>query len=175
MIISDVPMPRAEAFAAINSERAYQDDKFSGKSHSAIDRTLDEFILYIKQYADEAGALTTHENPAEALHFVRKVAALCVGCMETHGAPLRVGFERAAQNDKIQATIRPELQTLLLAVYANLPLSGDDGELYARAQTLQAGGLVSSVSKNMATGKLDIRLTTQGEALAVQLTNTGNG
>ncbi len=89
---------RREVYRALDSERDYQDDKFEG-SRSAIDRTLDEFILYICQYADEAAELTTHGNEAEALHFVRKVGALCVGCMERHGAPRRAwaqehGFER---------------------------------------------------------------------------------
>ena len=90
---------RTEVYDALDSERAYQDDKFveadgGGRQRSAIDRSLDEFILYIKQYADEAGALTTHGDEPEALHFVRKVGALCVGCMEKHGAPQREGFGR---------------------------------------------------------------------------------
>ncbi len=88
--------PREDVYRALDSERDYQDDKFAnieyphtGMRREAIDRSLDEFILYIKQYSDEAGALTTHENEDEALNFVRKVGALCVGCMEKHGAPLR--------------------------------------------------------------------------------------
>jgi hypothetical protein len=82
------------AFDAINSERDYQDDKFKScePSRDAIDRSLDEFILYIQQYAREAGDLTTHEFEGAALEHVRKVAALCVGCMEQHGAPRREGF-----------------------------------------------------------------------------------
>ncbi len=92
---------RSEAYKAIDSERDYQGRRWAGyKAHDGsvrtdpIDRSLDEFILYIKQYADEAGALTTHGDEREALTFVRKVAALCVGCMEKHGAPQREGFER---------------------------------------------------------------------------------
>lgn len=85
---------RNKVYRAIDSERDYQDSRFTIErtGRSAIDRSLDEFILYIQQYAAEAGALTTHENEEEALHFVRKVAALCVGCMEEHGAPRREGF-----------------------------------------------------------------------------------
>ncbi len=85
---------REEVFLALNSEREYQDWLFDGLRHnrqarSAIDRTLDEFILYIVQYAQEAAALTTHGDETEALHFIRKVGALTVGCMEAHGAPHR--------------------------------------------------------------------------------------
>lgn len=87
------PIIRRLAFDAINSERAYQEHMFTKEGyHTATDRSLDEFILYIKQYADEAGALTTHGDEEEALNFVRKVAALCVGCMEKHGAPRREGY-----------------------------------------------------------------------------------
>ena len=83
---------RRSAFDAINSERDYQDAIFNEADRGATDRTLDEFILYIKQYADEAGCLTTHGQEEAALNFVRKVGALCIGCMERHGAPRREGF-----------------------------------------------------------------------------------
>ena len=87
---------RSEVYKAFDSERDYQDDRFQEAVYGrdAIDRTLDEFILYIMQYAQEASALTTHGDESEALNFVRKVGALCVGCMEQHGAPQREGFER---------------------------------------------------------------------------------
>lgn len=80
---------RELVYRAIDREREYQDFLFEQEPRDAIDRTLDEFILYIKQYADEAGALTTHGDEKDALNFVRKVAGLCVGCMERHGAPRR--------------------------------------------------------------------------------------
>ncbi len=88
---------RKKVYDALDSERDYQDSKFSmrefpERDKDVIDRTLDEFILYIQQYAAEAGALTTHEDEDEALNFVRKVGALCVACMEKHGAPRREGF-----------------------------------------------------------------------------------
>ncbi len=87
---------RSQVYIALNSERDYQDKKFGGGDtyHSSIDRTLDEFILYIQQYAAEAGALSTHGDEIAALHHIRKVGALCVGCMEEHGAPQREGFAR---------------------------------------------------------------------------------
>ncbi len=84
---------REEVYNAFDSERRYQDHRFSTEGHhTSTDRSLDEFILYIQQYAAEAGTLTTHGDEKEALHFVRKVGALCVGCMEKHGAPRRPGF-----------------------------------------------------------------------------------
>lgn len=91
--------PRLEVIKALDSERDYQDDLFKeedggGRLRHATDRTLDEFILYINQYAAEAAQLTTHGNEPEALNFVLKIGGMCVGCMERHGAPQREGFER---------------------------------------------------------------------------------
>ena len=90
--------PRAKVYSAIDGERAYQDDRWAnykgldGVHVNAIDRTIDEFILYIQEYAQDAARLSVHGNETEALHFVRKVGALCIGCMEKHGAPRRKGY-----------------------------------------------------------------------------------
>lgn len=87
--------PRSEVYAAIDSERAYQDARWgttesSGKSGVGGARTLDEFVLYIDGYTRDLVQVASHElDPAAKLAFVRKVAGLCVACMEQHGAPLR--------------------------------------------------------------------------------------
>lgn len=84
---------RETVYRCIDRERDYQDWRFTDTGRDAIDRSLDEFILYLQQYAREAGSLTTHGNEIEALHFVRKVTALGVGCMERHGAPWRDAWD----------------------------------------------------------------------------------
>lgn len=77
--------PREEVYRAINSERAYQDFRWTPQA-----RTLDEFALYIRQYSEELADLAAHsDEPKPKLDIVRKVAALCVACMEQHGAVLR--------------------------------------------------------------------------------------
>lgn len=90
---------RKEVYAAIDTERAYQDRMWAGTASSrnpghdknAQQRTLDEFALYIKGYADDLARIASHsDDPAEKLNFVRKVAGLAVACMEAHGAPPRV-------------------------------------------------------------------------------------
>ena len=89
---------RKEVYEAIDSERNYQDLRWSGTAssnrksseNSALDRTLDEFALYIKGYSDDLAKIASHsDDPTEKLNFVRKVAGLAVACMETHGAPVR--------------------------------------------------------------------------------------
>ena len=86
---------RPNVYAAIDSEREYQDKKWGGARSSGTagngERTLDEFSSYIYGYATDLQYLASHElDPVKKLDFVRKVAGLCVACMEQHGAPPRV-------------------------------------------------------------------------------------
>jgi hypothetical protein len=77
---------RAEVYAAIDTERAYQDDLWQGNK-----LTIGEFILLLSEYTDRAKhEWSTEKKPEQrALEFVRKVAGIAVNCMEQHGAPPR--------------------------------------------------------------------------------------
>jgi hypothetical protein len=84
-------MSRQDVYAVIDGERAYQDSRWGGSASNgrpgAGERTLDEYCLYIVGYADDLKHIASHEpDPIKKLEFVRKVAALCVACMEEHGA-----------------------------------------------------------------------------------------
>ena len=90
--------PREAVYAAIDRERVYQDDKHgaatakqAGRSPRGNDRTIDEFVLYINGYANEAmrQASGIGEDAYGTLDTIRKIAALCVAAMEQHGAPRR--------------------------------------------------------------------------------------
>ncbi len=90
----NVNIPRSEVYAAIDSERDYQQAKWgaslSGGRPGTGERSVDEFILYINGYADKlADFASEFADTEKKLHFVRKVAGLCVACMEQHGAPKR--------------------------------------------------------------------------------------
>lgn len=77
---------RRSAYAAIDSERAYQDDKWP----NSLDKTIDEFALYICEYAAQLRHVaSTTDDVTARLDAVRKVGGLAVACMEAHGAPLR--------------------------------------------------------------------------------------
>ncbi len=82
---------RTIVFNAIGSERNYQDTKYGkGSAGSSLNRTIDEFALYIEEYAVQLRSLAaTSVDNWEKLIAVRKVAALAVACMEAHGAPYR--------------------------------------------------------------------------------------
>lgn len=87
-------MEREEVYKVIDGEREYQDERWSADNHAesrdSLDRTVDEFALYIQRYAnnltDVAG--TTDKNE-DKLDVVRKIAGLCVACGEKHGLPER--------------------------------------------------------------------------------------
>jgi hypothetical protein len=94
---------RAEVYAAIDSERAYQHSravKADGTDQGEHQHTTEEFVLYMEDYLHEArNQASRHWTPggktdpvSPALHTLRKVIALGVACMEQNGAPKREGF-----------------------------------------------------------------------------------
>ena len=91
--------PRTQVYEAIDSEREYQDAKWGGTlsgdrqptaEQPAGYRTCDEFCMYIVGYShqllDNASRFSSTDDK---LQIVRKIAGLCVACMEQHGAPKR--------------------------------------------------------------------------------------
>lgn len=100
---------RAEVYAAIDSERAYQemrivrDASTAGSSDATINTNGDprphspeEFLIYTQHYLNEAIKVASTVWGPDAklatMETVRKVAALCVANMEANGAPRRKGF-----------------------------------------------------------------------------------
>lgn len=85
---------RDEVYAAIDGERDYQDTKWGSTLSSGRlgngERTIDEFVMYTAGYA---GKLLNYASEfgdgVEKLRIIRKIAGLCVACMEQHGAPKR--------------------------------------------------------------------------------------
>lgn len=95
---------RAAVYAAIDSERAYQEmriarDGTTGTTGNAEHAHEHEsYILYMDDYMRELKHVTSHTwgpgaIPA-SMNVLRKVVALGVACMEAHGAPQRAGFEQ---------------------------------------------------------------------------------
>jgi hypothetical protein len=85
--------PREAVYAAIDSERDYQQLVWNGlKNHEADNPlTSGEFLTLLRVYlrkAEEAWAI--EEKPeVNTLDVVRKIAGIAVNCMEQHGAPKR--------------------------------------------------------------------------------------
>jgi hypothetical protein len=75
---------------AIDSERAYQDEKWGDTASSDLpgdgSRAVEEFALYIMGYAADLLHTASHfGDPQKELRIVRKIAGLCVACLEQHG------------------------------------------------------------------------------------------
>jgi hypothetical protein len=84
---------RQEVYAAVDSERAYQDaGRGNAKRHEGMpDMTPGEYILCMERCLNRARETWyTPDGGSKCLDDIRKVAALGVAAMELYGAPLRV-------------------------------------------------------------------------------------
>jgi hypothetical protein len=80
---------RYEVYDAIDTERAYQDRKWGNQADNPP--PIDSFATYVAAFTNKLLATcSTSNSSTERLDAFRKVAALCVACMEHHGAPRRV-------------------------------------------------------------------------------------
>lgn len=91
-------MKREEVYKMIDSERDYQNDIWNGSksdrqpsnSPGAMERTIDEFALYVSKYTqDLVQVCGSSDHPLVKLEVFRKIAALCVACGEEHSMPER--------------------------------------------------------------------------------------
>jgi hypothetical protein len=81
---------RKEVFAAIDSERDYQDRKWPAGLGAA--HTVGDYLVMLATYVQVAQLeWTNYRGDAHALEIVRKIGGIAVHCMEDHGAPLRAG------------------------------------------------------------------------------------
>ena len=84
---------RAEVYAAIEGERAYQDFLWpqDGQPGFPNPLTIGEFVLLLEEYCARARLEWSYEKKPEmrTLGVVRKIAGIAVNCMEQHGAPRR--------------------------------------------------------------------------------------
>jgi hypothetical protein len=86
--------PRSEVYAAIDSERDYQDSRWNEHTTTSKGQhTFEEWFVYMENYIAEAKHVLSREAKQtaqpKAADITRKVAAMCVCAMEQHGAPRR--------------------------------------------------------------------------------------
>ncbi len=87
---------RLEVYAAIESERAYQEMRKT-RDNGAAEHSIEEYLLYMQDYLTETIHVSSRtwgpEAKPKTLEMLRKVTALGVACMETHGAPPRAEYQ----------------------------------------------------------------------------------
>lgn len=86
-----------EVFAVIDGERDYQYDRWVAACQEAdipytpdSEKPVSDWLMFIEGEYNEAVKTARHVAGSPLLEHFRKLAALCVACMEVHGA-----FERA--------------------------------------------------------------------------------
>lgn len=81
----NVNINRADAYAAVDSERDYQDARWGDTL------SIGEQILLAEEYISIARGEWAQEKPPEAraLNVMRKIAGIAVHCLEDHGSPQR--------------------------------------------------------------------------------------
>lgn len=94
---------RGEVYAALDSERDYQESRRvrDGSTAEGREHSAEEWLIYMNSYLREANEVAARvwgpECTPRIMEIVRKVTALGVAAMEACGAPQRVGFPRDAQ------------------------------------------------------------------------------
>jgi hypothetical protein len=80
---------RQEVYAAVDSERAYQDQlaRNTEQHQSPL-----EFIAVIEHIIHDMKEKYYDKPGAADINFMRKIAGVAVRAMEDHGAPRREGF-----------------------------------------------------------------------------------
>jgi hypothetical protein len=83
-------MDRKTVYAIIDTERSYQD--VLGPDRTVGDqKKVGEYLTMLRSYAARADdEWTFNAGDKKALEQIRKIAAICVKCMEEHGAEPRI-------------------------------------------------------------------------------------
>jgi hypothetical protein len=72
---------REEVYKVIDGERNYQNTKWAGHSHE-----VGAYLTMMRNYMTKAEyAWTDNNGELPALDVIRKIAAICVHCMEENG------------------------------------------------------------------------------------------
>lgn len=79
---------RQEVYAALDTERAYQERVWDSSIIHAQEQSVGDAILLVEEYAAKARLAWSQQQYPEtnALDIMRKIGGIAVRCMETHGA-----------------------------------------------------------------------------------------
>jgi len=85
---------REQVYQAIDSERAYQEQRWHGDDQEGqAGHSLEAWLVYIKDYTEEALHTLSRESYKtandKAIDSLRKIAGLAVAAMEEHGTITR--------------------------------------------------------------------------------------
>jgi len=77
---------RKIVYEVIDGERDYQNNLPSDRTDNS-EKTVGDYLTMLESYRRRASdAWTDNAGTQDALHVIRKIAAIAVRCMEEHGA-----------------------------------------------------------------------------------------
>lgn len=88
---------RQEVYAALDSERAYQQSRWNETTTTSKGfHSFSEWLAYMDYYIGlakkELATRARQDAYPDVAHIMRKITAMGVAAMEDHGAPKREGF-----------------------------------------------------------------------------------
>lgn len=81
-------MKRADVYKLIDGERDYQDE-LNTAANIPIEEELILLRVYLRKAEDTYAATFNDPQEYPTMAFIRKLAGLCVRCMENHETPAR--------------------------------------------------------------------------------------
>jgi hypothetical protein len=84
-------MERKDVYKLIDGEREYQQDLEKDSSrHDGHKHTVGDYLVLLNSYVSKANtAWSDNGTDTQALDVIRKIAGICVHCMEEYDAPER--------------------------------------------------------------------------------------
>lgn len=133
---------KIEVLAAIDGERAYQEQKWPGHTH-----TTSEWLLIIEKLCvDARRAWVTGHGDNHALHEIRQITATGVACLEQCGAPKRGDpVEGCQYPETVKSAREKELEDLLASARAIAERKGE-GTAWERFSERLAKAGISSIT-----------------------------
>ena len=80
-------MNREKVYKLINEERDYQDETAKVWNHKGVPTLAAELLMMEEYLVTARHQWTISSNGSDALHTIRKIAGMCVRCLENHGNP----------------------------------------------------------------------------------------
>lgn len=120
-------MNRDSVYDAINSERDFQ-ETFIAEKGLKSEKTVGEYLTLIRTYCSRADiAWTFKSGDDSALNEIRKIAAICVACMERHGVKSRENLSTA------QPVITPKKTNIVSKIWQKISSTNINEIQYDRA------------------------------------------
>ena len=153
-------MNRDDVYDAIDSERDFQDNFIAQKGLNQF-KSVGEFLTLTRVYSNKADNAWTYNGGDDgALEEIRKIAAICVACMENHGAKRRNSITTFAPNHNSQINILGNTSPGIHPAYGQSTLTRKSKSI---TWVPVSSSNINAISYNHNTQTLSVRFKSSGE------------